>query len=370
MKLFHVSDTHLGYSNYAKVAQERGLNQREADFYDSFERFIDICLKEEPDLVLHTGDLFDSVRPSNRAISFAMRQLKRLSEAGIELIAISGNHETPRLKETGSVFRILEHLPSCAFACEDRLVRVEKDPLEIICIPHSTEEHFRRNLKALSEFKKEGTRILMMHAGVLGHNVFKTAEANELLIEQSDLDPNAEYVTLGHYHNHSNISNSCWFAGSTERLSISEAPFEKGFVDLDISSKKKRFVPLPTRRMLDLQIDVTGSNAMEARKAILSELEKHELDGAIVRMTLNGISNETKSNLDLNSIRKAVQNTLHFQPNFVGRQEWRAEHYGGDRRIGHLQDEFKEYLSRTAIDRLDKKRLESLAERFFKELEE
>lgn len=370
MRVFHVSDTHLGYSNYAKVDQERGLNQREADFYDSFERFIDICLKEEPDLVLHTGDLFDSVRPSNRAISFAMTQLKRLSEAGIEFIAIAGNHETPRLKETGSVFRILEHLPSCVFAHEDRLVRVERDSLEIICIPHSTKERFPENLKALSELKKEGTRILMMHVGVLGHTVFKTAEANELLIEQSDIDPDAEYVALGHYHNHWNISNSCWFAGSTERISISEAPFEKGFIDLDIDGKKKRFVPLPTRRMLDLQIDLTDSNAMEARKAILSELERHELEGAIVRMTLSGISNETKSSLDLNSIRKAVQKTLYFQPNFIGRQEAEAGRHDGNGWIGRLQDEFKEYLSKMAIDKLDKKRLESMAERFFKELEE
>lgn len=370
MRIFHVSDTHLGYSNYAKVDQQRGLNQREADFYDSFERFIDICLKEEPDCVLHTGDLFDSVRPSNRAISFAMMQIKRLAEAEIGFIAISGNHETPRLKETGSVFKILEHVPSCRFVYEDSLIRIEKESLEVVCIPHSTEELFCKNLERLSELKKKGTRILMMHVGVLGHNVFKTSEANELLINQSDIDPDADFVILGHYHNHYDISDRCWFAGSTERLSISETKFEKGFVDLDTDSRKKRFVPLPTRKMLDLQLDLTDLSVADSRRAILSELEKHELDGAIVRMTLNGISNETKNNLDLNAIRRAVQNALYFQPNFVGKENAKKEPEEGGRRIGHLQDEFERYLLTASIGKLDRGRLGNLAKRFFKEAEE
>jgi len=36
--------------------------------------------------------------------------LIRLSEEGIPFVAISGNHETPRLKETGSVFSLFEHI--------------------------------------------------------------------------------------------------------------------------------------------------------------------------------------------------------------------------------------------------------------------
>lgn len=95
MKIFHVSDTHLGYSAFAKLDPERGFNQREADFYDAFERFVDLSLKEKPDLILHTGDLFDSVRPSNRAISFALSEIRKLADAKIKFIAISGNHETP-----------------------------------------------------------------------------------------------------------------------------------------------------------------------------------------------------------------------------------------------------------------------------------
>ena len=370
MRVFHVSDTHLGYAAFAKIDQARGLNQREADFYDSFERFVNICLKEEPDLVLHTGDLFDSVRPSNRAISFAMEQLRRLSDAGIEFIAISGNHETPRLRETGSVFKILEHVPSCRFSYEEEFLRIEKDSLEIICIPHSTNEQFRKNLKVASGLKKQGNRIVMMHAGISGVHRFRTDEANELVIEESDIDQTADYVALGHYHNHEDITGNCSFAGSTERLSISEAAFEKGFIDLDLDRKSRRFVPLPTRKMIDMRgIDLSNLDPSSAKRVIMEELEKYKIDGAIVRMTLTGVSGDTKRNLDYNWMRKAVQGSLSFDMRIIGAEEVHIEESTSPR-IGRLEEEFKAYLSRLSVEKLDKRRLEALAERFFSEMEE
>ena len=105
MKVLHLADTHIGYSAYNKL-DKNGMNQREVDVYNSFSQVVDYALENKVDLVLHSGDLFDTVRPSNRAISFAVGQLLRLSKAGIPTVIISGNHETPRLRETGSVFKV------------------------------------------------------------------------------------------------------------------------------------------------------------------------------------------------------------------------------------------------------------------------
>lgn len=82
------------------------------DTYLSFQAFVDRVLELRPDVVLHSGDLFDSVRPSNRALAFAVEQLFRLSEADIPVVIIAGNHSTPRIRETGSAFRLFEHLPN------------------------------------------------------------------------------------------------------------------------------------------------------------------------------------------------------------------------------------------------------------------
>ena len=109
MKILHMADTHLGYSAYRKLTKD-GMNQREIDIYNSFKQCIDYAVKSKPDLILHAGDLFDSVRPTNRAITVALEQIIRLSKGKIPFVVISGNHETPKLKETGNIFKIFEHL--------------------------------------------------------------------------------------------------------------------------------------------------------------------------------------------------------------------------------------------------------------------
>ena len=67
MKFLHLADTHLGYSAYRKVTED-GVNLREMDVYDAFVRCIDYAVKTKPDVVLHAGDLFDSVRPTSLGI--------------------------------------------------------------------------------------------------------------------------------------------------------------------------------------------------------------------------------------------------------------------------------------------------------------
>ena len=109
MKIIHLSDTHLGYSTYRKITNDN-INQREMDNYNSFKQVIDYIIKSKPDIVLHSGDLFDSVRPNNRAITFSIKQILRLSRYKIPFLIISGNHEQPKLKETGHIFSIFEHI--------------------------------------------------------------------------------------------------------------------------------------------------------------------------------------------------------------------------------------------------------------------
>ena len=109
MKILHISDTHLGFSAYRKATPD-GINQREIDTYDAFNQFIKYAVKSKPDLIIHGGDLFDSVRPNNRAITFAINQILQISKKKIPIIIIAGNHEHPKLKETGHIFSIFDHI--------------------------------------------------------------------------------------------------------------------------------------------------------------------------------------------------------------------------------------------------------------------
>ena len=57
--------------------------------------------------MLHAGDVFHHTRPSWSTLTHFVRQMRRLEWARIPVVVIAGNHDTPRLRTTGSVFGLL-----------------------------------------------------------------------------------------------------------------------------------------------------------------------------------------------------------------------------------------------------------------------
>ena len=233
MRIVHVSDTHLGFSAFSKVDEASGLNLREIDFYRAFEEFVDLALKARPDLVLHTGDLFDSVRPSNRALTLAVEQLLRFSEAEIPVVLIAGNHSTPKLRETGSVFRLFEHLKGIYPIYKGEYERLDIGEATVHALPHCEPETMIKELVKFAPTKKK-YNLGMLHAGVSSLRMFRMGEFNESIVPSSMLRTDLDYFALGHYHNYCDVTKNAFYSGSTERLSFAEAGESKGFVLVDL----------------------------------------------------------------------------------------------------------------------------------------
>jgi DNA repair exonuclease SbcCD nuclease subunit len=101
VRIAHISDTHLGYTRYAKLCPETGRNQREVDVQEAYARAVDAILERDVDLVIHSGDVFDSVRPATHVIIGFLKQTARITaRANIPYVVAAGNHETPRLRTT------------------------------------------------------------------------------------------------------------------------------------------------------------------------------------------------------------------------------------------------------------------------------
>jgi DNA repair protein SbcD/Mre11 len=58
----------LGYTRYAKLCPQTNRNQREVDVQEAYKKAVDAILEREVDLVIHSGDVFDSVRPATHVI--------------------------------------------------------------------------------------------------------------------------------------------------------------------------------------------------------------------------------------------------------------------------------------------------------------
>lgn len=367
MRILHLADTHLGYSAYHKTA-DNGLNQREVDVYDAFRRAVDYALHHKPDLVVHAGDLFDTVRPTNRALNVALRELLRLSRAGIPTVIISGNHETPKLRETGSVFRIFEHLDHIYPVYQGQYETLEFGEITVHAIPHCpTGEGLQHNLESVTPVE-DRFNLLLLHVGVSGIREFRTGDFNEQVIPTGYLAPHFDYIALGHYHRQTKVTDNAYYAGSTEHLSFKEAGEKKGVMEIDTRGPDVSFVPLPVRPMLDLgTLDCSSLSAEEITRQVVHRLQEKDIEGAVVRILLQSIPRSTYKGLDFPALRQAAGPALHFE---LSHQLKELEQELVSRgRIGSLTEEWKHYLSQVVVEE-DKEELEALALHYLTEVEE
>jgi DNA repair protein SbcD/Mre11 len=88
MRLLHVSDWHLGRTTY---------NASRAEDHDVvIAEIVGYAREHKPDLIVHTGDLFDVVRP---AYPDMVRGISALQELAViaPVVVICGNHDSPAL---------------------------------------------------------------------------------------------------------------------------------------------------------------------------------------------------------------------------------------------------------------------------------
>ena len=368
MKFVHIADTHLGATQYRKIS-ESGYNQREEDVASSFRWAIDKILEIKPDFVLHAGDLFDSARPTNRMIHFALEQVLRIVNAKIPFIMISGNHDTPKQRFTGSVFKIFEVLaiPNLHVVYKNEYSRIEIGGALIHAIPQCTEDGiFREQLKRVK--KAEGKKnILMLHAGVTGMRAFSHGDFNELLIDSAYFDEHdLDYVALGHYHNCVEVGRNAWFSGSTERLSFNEAGNEKGFLNVDITDKAKvNMVETPTREMKELKtINAFGKDSLTLSEEIEKALSSIDPTGKLIRIKIEKVSTHVLSTLDVKKFKEMMAKATHFEPIFEKVDEkGRVEQIKVS--IGGVREEFNLFIdSYESLTKEEKERFKSLGQKY------
>jgi exonuclease SbcD len=167
-RLAHISDTHLGYRALFKSDPSSGRNQRAVDVEQAYEIAIGDILTRDVQLVIHAGDVFHHTRPTWAALRSFVRQTRRLTEAGIPVVVIGGNHDTPRLRTSGSVFSVMElALPGVRFVCdyEQETVMIDELELALHAVPHGK----LASPIPPSIFPIPGKRNVLMTHGLVSH---------------------------------------------------------------------------------------------------------------------------------------------------------------------------------------------------------
>jgi exonuclease SbcD len=322
MKVAALGDAHLGRAYHNVTDPETGVNQRERDFERSFEAAVDLALAQEPDVLVWLGDVFDHPRPTYRSYRVAQRALLGIRRAGLPLVVISGNHDTPRLPGTGSPYTTLaEAFPEFHFATRLTYERVELPGLVVHCVPQMMAvEH---TLAALDQADRsrsvDAPNLLLTHPRVPQVEP-RYADINEIEVDAGLL--RSDLVLLGHYHVHTRVTPTMWYAGSTDSFSFADDPDRpKGIVVLDTDSGECRHVPLAGQRPL-VTLDTVNAQGLAPAdvQALVLDRAQSVPSGAVARLYIDGVDPEAYRLLDLDLVREAgsAALVLKLEPTFLG----------------------------------------------------
>jgi DNA repair exonuclease SbcCD nuclease subunit len=305
IRIAHFADTHLGYRAMSKLDPETERNQRSVDFERAFEATIDAILESKPDLVLHAGDVFHHTRPTWHAMRVFIRQMRRIERAGIPAVIIAGNHDTPRMRTSGTAFSVLElALPEIEFVTEYDVERkrFEKLGVTVHAVPHGA---LSLSSYEPSAYAEKGMRnILLTHGMIPGMSDFARYEPGTEEITDSLIDTSFSYIALGHYHEFHRARANAWYSGSTERTGWGDERAEPGFVLLDFHNNElnpadPEHSSIPTRVMKTLAaINGEGLPAREIANIILKRADAVGDPTAMTRVELKDVTRATRREVE------------------------------------------------------------------------
>lgn len=223
MKFIHFADAHLD-------SPFRGLSFLPSEEFNyiyqaadqSLKRIVDLALAEKVDLVLIAGDTFDSSQPSPRAQLFFAEQVKRLTDAQIQVVMIFGNHDHMKqedlLVSPSPYFKLLGNSETVEQATITTDAGFNYDVIGFSYLNnHITEDK-------IPEFPAKGKNYTfgLMHAqeksATASQNVYAPFTVDELQ------NLNYDYFALGHIHARNNLSSTPWivYPGNIQGRHINE----------------------------------------------------------------------------------------------------------------------------------------------------
>jgi exonuclease SbcD len=349
MRILHFSDVHIGVETYGSLDPETGLSSRLLDFLATLDQVVDFALTNDVDLVLFAGDAYKSRDPSQTHQREFARRIARLSQEGMPVFLLVGNHDIPHIASRATALEIFPTLAVPNVTVGDRLdtyrVQTRNGLIQIIALPWIRRSAFlaREETRNLSidqinqQLQDRVTNLLawqiqsldpMIPAVLTAHvslNTAKTSSEQSMLLGQDPVimqsaiaHPSLDYVALGHIHKHQVLAQNphVAYSGSLERVDFGEENDVKGFclVDIDPTAPQGqhltdfRFQPVDARSFLT--IDVTVAPDQDPTEEALKAIARKQVEGSIVRVKVT-MPQEVEAQLREDEVRKALD-AAHF----------------------------------------------------------
>lgn len=263
MKLFHLSDLHLGKRVYAfsMLPDQRYV----------LKQVCALAEKHQPDGILLSGDLYDKPIPPVEAVQLLDEFLTKMQQMGIAVYAISGNHDSAGRVDFGSRILQQQNLHICG-AFDGKLYHVSKEDafgeIHFYLLPFlkpATVSAFQEGGESLTyaeavkwaletmDIDTTKRNVLLAHQFVTWKGTAEESDSETKTLGGVDeMDASLffdfDYVALGHLHSPQRIGrDTIRYGGSPLKYSFSELRQKKGVTLVEIQGKGNittEFLPL------------------------------------------------------------------------------------------------------------------------------
>ena len=293
-----IADTHLNVATYGGIDRD-GLSFRSRDFMAALAWSVDKLLADPPKQVFLLGDIYNDSHPSNKARRFFKSQVRRLSEAGITVHILVGNHDAGRTDH--AIEPIIESgLANVHVYYSPSIVRTADAAYFIY--PHcETVERQEKDLRShflatVADWQKEAldanlTKVLCAHLPIYGakDSDGHTHEDQDSVSLEDVALLEANYAFLGDFHAHQKLTlpkTEGYYVGSLERTNFKDLQAPKGFMRLQGSPKNVTFVEFDKARPLhqiegglaELEKPIDVQNGIVKLKFVGNIAESQEFD--------------------------------------------------------------------------------------------
>jgi exonuclease SbcD len=324
MKILHFADLHLGMETYGGVDPATGLSTRLLDVLKALDEVVEYAVGNDVDLVLFCGDAYKNRDPSQTQQREFAKRLRRLSESGIPVFLLVGNHDLPNAIGRANAVEIFDTLSVNHIHVGNRpdiyRIPTKKGSVQIVALPWLKRSALlsREEAKSLS-IEQANDRLQEMMTGRLldlvseldpglpsllaAHIAVSTAKPGSersmvvgrdpvLLLGNVAL-PVFDYVALGHIHRHQVLLQNppVVYAGSLERFDFGDEDEDKGFyvVDVETIGKEKRviyeFHKVNARHFLTVTVDIDVEDADPTGTVLKAIAQQHTaIENAVVRV--------------------------------------------------------------------------------------
>jgi DNA repair exonuclease SbcCD nuclease subunit len=290
-----MADSHLGGWSDPALRQ---INS------ECFESALQICIDEEVDFVLISGDLFDTSRPAIDVMERAVSKIKEVGDAGIRVYVIEGSHDfSPTgktmlrvLEKTGLFKRVSRGKQTKDGKLQLTFTKDEETGTKITGLIGRMgvlETRLYENLDRASIKGEEGFKIFMFHTALseLKPELYEHAESMPISLLPKGFD----YYAGGHVHKNSEHEWKGYgpiiFPGPTMPANFRELEnlSTGGFYINTVESGKvsTEWTPLDIYEVTQIQIDANDKTPT----SVESEIEGHidaDLNDKIVLLRVEG----------------------------------------------------------------------------------